>query len=434
MIQGVDCPKMDDSWLSAFILAALLLFTAYFALAETALSSVSKMRMKSRADKGDKNASRVLYILDNFDKAITTILIGTNITQIVAASMATLIVTRKWGNSAVAAATVIITIVVFFAGDMLPKSIGKKYCERFSLAVAPFLCFLMRVFSPISHFLAMIGAGVSRLTKGDSEFTVTEDELYDIIENMKDEGELDAERGELVHSALVFADVTVESILTARVDVKAIDIEDTSAEVLAFIKEQKHSRLPVYRDNVDNIIGVLQIRKYIKEWLRHGEGVSLESLLDEAYFVHQSANIDELLHEMSRKKLNMAIVTDSYGGTLGIVTVEDILEELVGEIWDEDDEIIESVKALEDGGFELDAGLSVEEAFELIGYEDPDDFDFEHKLLGEWVYEQFDLLPNEGDSFEYNSLEVTVAEKRQHRLIKLHARILEPRLKGGEEA
>ena len=424
---------MDDSWL-LIVLVILLFCAAFFALAETALSSVSKMRIKSRMDKGDKNAKRVMYILDNFDKAITTILIGTNITQIVVASLATIVATKKWGMSAIAVSTVITTIMVFFVGDMLPKSIGKKYCERFSLAVAPFLCLLMSVFSPLSRGLTLIGNWVSRITKGEPEVTVTEDELYDIIETMKDEGEIDAERGELVHSALMFADVTVESVLTSRVDVKAVDIEDSGEEVLAFIKEQKHSRLPVYRDNIDNVIGVLQIRKYIKAWLRQGGEVDLEGILDEAYFIHQSTKIDELLHEMSRKKLNMAIVTDNYGGTLGIVTVEDILEELVGEIWDEDDEVVENARALEDGSFELEASLSIEEAFELIGYEDPDDFDFEHKLLGEWAYEQFDLIPDEGDSFEYNGLEVTVAEKRQHRIIKLVARVRVSETEGGEPA
>ena len=195
--------------------------------------------------------------------------------------------------------------------------------------------------------------------------------MYDIIESMKDEGELDSEKGELVHSALVFGDVTVESVLTARVDIAAIDVEAGHEEILEFIKRQKHSRLPVYRGSIDNIIGILQIRRYIKAYLKQGKDVDLLSLLDDAYFVPQSAKIDEILSEMSRKKLNMVVVTDNYGGTLGIVTVEDILEELVGEIWDEDDEVVESFIRLEDGRFEIDAGMSVEDAFELMGFEDP---------------------------------------------------------------
>jgi putative hemolysin len=426
---------MDDgSLLSWLIIVVLLFLAAYFAVSETAFASVSRIRVKAVADKGDRRAKKALFILDNFDRAITTILIGTNIVHMVTAALVTVIVTRRWGVSVVAISTIITTIVVFFIGEMLPKSIGKKYSERFALACAGSLCFFMKIFFPISYVLTAIGNFAARLTKGDPEATVTEDELYDIIENMKDEGELDAEQGDLVHSALMFADVTVESVLTARVDVAAIDVDDSHEEILAFIKEQKHSRLPVFRGSIDNIIGILQIRKYIKAYLRQGGDINLEALLDEAYFVHQSTNIDELLPEMSRKKLNMAVVTDNYGGTLGIVTVEDILEELVGEIWDEDDEVVESFSVCDDGSFEIDAGLPVEEAFELMGYEDPADHDFEHKLMGEWAYEEFDRIPGEGDSFLYNGLVVTVSKMVQHRILKLNLRTAPSQTVEGGEA
>ena len=180
---------------------------------------------------------------------------------------------------------------------------------------------------------------------------------------MKDEGELDAQKGKLVHSALVFGDVTVESILTSRVDVASIDVEDSQEEILSYIKEQKHSRLPVYRDSIDTVIGILQIRKYIKAYIKYGRDLNIESLLDTPYFVHQSAKIDELLPEMSRKKINIAIVTDNYGGTVGIVTIEDILEELVGEIWDEDDVEIENFTVNPDGSFEINAQMDMEGRF-----------------------------------------------------------------------
>ncbi len=413
----------SDSWprllVIPVIILLLLLVAAYFAAAETALASVSRIRVKARQDKGDPRARRAMYVLDNFDKAITTILIGTNITHLAAASLATLFAVRIWGVGATALTTVVTTVLVFFIGEMLPKSIGKKYSERISLAVSSSLCFFMKLLTPLSAVLSAIGRGAARLTKGDAEVTVTEDELYDIIENMTDEGDIDAERGELVHSALMFADVTAESVLTSRVDVAAVDAEDSCEEILAFIKEQKHSRLPVYRGSIDNVIGVLQIRKYIKAWLREGKAVQLEPLLDEAYFIHRSTKIDELLEDMSRKKLNMAIVTDNYGGMLGIVTVEDILEELVGEIWDEDDDVVDPCVRLEDGSYLLQANLSVEEAFDWVDFEDPDDFDFEHKLIGEWAYEQFDHIPDEGDSFTYNGLRVQVAAMKKHRIVSL---------------
>ena len=427
---------MDDgSILSAFIILALLALAAYFAVCETAFASASRTRLRADQDRGDKRADKAVYVTEHFDKAITTILIGTNIVHIAASSYITVLVTRRWGVSCVTLSTVITTLVVFFAGEMLPKSIGKKYSERLALSTAGSLCFFMRIFTPISFVLTAIGNFISGLTRGDGEVSVTEDELYDIIENMTDEGELGEERGELVHSALSFGDVTVESIVTARVDLAAVDVEWEPERILAFIKKQRHSRLPVYEGSIDNVIGVLQIRKYIKAYLADKDHVAVRSLLDKAYFVHQSMNIDELLPYMSGNKINLAVVTDNYGGTLGIVTVEDILEELVGEIWDEDDVVVETCVQNDDGSFSFDAGVDIEDAFEFMEYEDPSEFDFEHKLLGEWAYEQFELIPHEGESFAYNGLLVTVTQIKKRRIMKLNIRPLPAENReGGEEA
>ncbi len=427
---------MDEgSILSCVIIAVLLLLSAYFSATETAFASVSRVRIKAAMDRGDRQAKKAMYVLDHFDQAITTILIGNNIVNLTVAALVTVLVTRRFGLSAVSISTICTTIAVFFAGEMLPKSIGKKRCDRIALSNAGSLYVLMRVLTPLSAVLTAIGNGVAKLTRGDPEVSVTEDELYDIIETMKDDGDLDAEQGELVHSALMFADVTVESVLTARVDVAAINIADSHEAILARVKEEKHSRLPVYRDSIDHIVGILQIRTYIKAYLKQGEALDLEGLLDEAFFVHQSASIAELLPEMSRQKQNIAIVTDNYGGTLGIVTVEDILEELVGEIWDEDDEVVETVSALSDGSWMLDAGLTLEEAFDCMDYSDPEDNAWEHKLLSEWAYETIGHIPQEGDSFDYHDLHLTVAEMRQNRIVKLRASILPPAAaEGGDEA
>ncbi|MEG2072883.1 MAG: hemolysin family protein [Oscillospiraceae bacterium] len=426
---------MDEgSWLSWIIIAMLIIMAAYFAMAETAFASVSRIKLKTEMDRGSTNAKKALFVLDNFDKAITTILIGTNIVHIVAAAMVTVLVTARWGVSAVTVSTLLTTFVIFFVGEMLPKSIGKKYSCRFSLSLAPSLCFFMKLFSPLAFVLSAIGNAVAKHTSGDGEVTVTEDELYDIIENMKDEGELDAQRGTLVHSALRFADVTAESIVTSRVDVAAIEVDTPLQEVLSFVKASRHSRFPVYKGSIDSVVGVLQIRKFIKAYLKQGDGLRLSSVLDEVYFAHQSTNIDELLTVMSRRRLNMAIVTDNYGGTLGIVTVEDILEELVGDIWDEDDDVREFYHQLPDGSFELDPELPIEECFELMDFDDPDDFDFEHKLLGEWVYEHFDCIPQKGDSFEYNGLGFTVSTMKGNRIIRLIAQKLpEEKHEGGHK-
>lgn len=423
---------MDDgSILSVLIILALLLFADYFAVCETSFAAVSRIRLKTAMERGDRRANKAMYVCERFDKAITTILIGTNIVHLSCASYVTVLVTRRWGLSAVTLSTFVTTLVVFFVGEMLPKSVAKKYSLRLALGTASSLVFFMHLLTPVSFVLTKIGELASRLTKGDSEVSVTEDELYDIIENMTDEGDLDSEQGDLVHSALAFGDLTAESILTARVDMETIDVDDPLEKILAQVKASRHSRIPVYQDSVDNIIGVLQIRRFMREYLQKREKTDLRSLLDEPYFVHQSAKIDELLSVMSSKKINMTIVADSYGGTVGIVTVEDILEELVGEIWDEDDEVVEPCVDHGDGSYSFDAGVDIEDAFEFMDYEDPDETDFDHKLLGEWAYEQFDAIPKEGDSFTYNGLRVTVEKVQQRRIMKLHIQRLP---EGGEKA
>ena len=427
---------MDDGSRLPWIFAiALVLCAAYFGVAETAFASASRNKLKTAADRGDPKAQKALEVLDNFDRAITTILIGTNIVHIAAASIVTVAVTRRWGLSAVSVSTILTTLVVFFAGEMLPKSIAKKYPERFSKATAGSLLTLMTLFYPLSAALTWIGQTAAKLTKGDAEISVTEDELYDIIEDMTEEGTLDEEQGDLISSALQFGDVTVESVLTPRVDLVAIDIADSLEEILSCIKSTNHSRLPVYEGSVDNIIGVLQIRRFIKAYLHEGNSLDIRPLLDEVFFVHQSSNIDELLPVMSKRRLNMAIVTDNYGGTLGLVTVEDILEELVGEIWDEDDVVEETVVDLPDGSVEADADESVSDVFEHMEFEDPEeDEELVNTLMGEWAYEQFTAIPRPGDSFRYHDLVVTVSKMEHNRILKLIVARKPEQEEGGEKA
>lgn len=425
--------EMDDaSRLSLIVVILLILCAAYFAVAETSFASVSKVRIKIRAERGEAKAIRALKVLDNFDLAITSILICTNIVHLSAASIATLAVTRMFPgvSGAVTISTFVMTLVVFFAGEMLPKSIAKKYSERLSLAVAGSLWFFMTVLKPLATLLTAIGNFAAKLAKADPQISVTEDEIYDIIEDMTEEGSLDEERGELISSALQFAETTVESILTSRVDIVALDIDDPVNEMLGTIRCETHSRLPVYEGSIDNIIGILSIRKFIKTYLREGEKMDVRALLDEPYFIHGSTNIDGLLPVMSKKRLNMAVVTDNYGGTLGIVTVEDILEELVGEIWDEDDVVEEPYVALDNGEWDCTAEMTVSDVFELLELDEDDDDEFTNKLLGEWAYEQFDNIPSVGDSFEYDNVAVTVSEMRNNRILRLRVRLID---EGGEE-
>ena len=412
---------MDDaSRLSLIVVILLILCAAYFAVAETSFASVSKVKIKIRAERGEPKAEKALKVLDNFDLAITSILICTNIVHLSAASIATLAVTRMFPGVSVAVtiSTFVMTLAVFFVGEMLPKSIAKKYSERLSLSVAGSLWFFMTVLRPLASVLTAIGNFAARFVKADPQISVTEDEIYDIIEDMTEEGSLDSERGELISSALQFAETTVESILTSRVDIVALDVDDSLDDILATIRAETHSRLPVYDGSIDNIIGILSIRKFIKTYLREGEKTDLRALLDEPYFIHGSTNIDALLPIMSKRRINMAVVADNYGGTLGIVTVEDILEELVGEIWDEDDVVEEPYTSLGDGAWDCTAEMAVSDVFELLEKDEEDD-EFTNKLLGEWAYEQFDLIPRVGDSFTYDDICVTVTEMRNNRILRL---------------
>ena len=426
---------MDDgSRLPWLIVIILILCAAYLALTETAFASASKPKLKAQAENGSRNAQLALDILDHFDKAITTILIGTNIVHLSAAAVVTVTVTKRWGLNAVTLSTILTTIAVFFAGEMLPKSIAKKFPEQAAASCAGTLKVLMSVFSPLSGLLTAIGERVSKAVKGEPELSVTEDELYDIIEDMTEEGALDEEQGELISSALQFGDLTVESVLTPRVDILAVDIKSAPAEILEAVKACNHSRLPVYESTVDHIVGILQIRRFIKAWLHQGDTVDISTLLDEPFFIHQSTNVDEVLPLMAKNRQSLAVVTDNYGGTLGLITVEDILEELVGEIWDEDDVIEESVTALGNNEYSVSADEHVSDTFEEIGFEDPEENEeLVDTVLGAWAYENFETIPHEGDSFVYHNLKVTAEEMDHNRIIRLKLAILPEKEEGGAE-
>lgn len=420
---------MDDggSLSSVIIIVILIIGAFYFAICETAFASVSRTRLKVMADKGNTSAKRALFITDNFERAITTILICTNIIHILAASIVTVNVTRIWGVSAVTLSTIIFTLIIFFFGEMLPKSIGRKYSEKFSLATSGILSFFMTILKPFAVALAWLGNAVAKMSKGDNEVSVTEDELYDIIEDMTEAGTLDEDQGELISSALQFQDVTVESILTSRVDIVSIDVDSTPEEIIEIIKNGNHSRLPVYENTIDKIIGILQIRKYIKAYLKKENVADIRSFLDAPIFVHQSAKIDDVLETMQKEKANVAVVTDNYGGTLGIVTVEDILEELVGEIWDEDDYVQESIIQITDSLYSIDATEPILTVLDVldIDYNDEVKEEYENKIMSELAFENFTEIPEEGDSFRFLNTLITVQMMKENRILRLKLKKLD---------
>ena len=411
---------MDPDSRTILIVCLLFIASAYFALTETAIASVSRSRIKVRADKGTPGARKVLYVLDNFEDAITTLLICTNIAHIAAAAIVTAAVSRRWGLTAVTASTFITTLAMFFVGEMLPKSIGKKLSERMSLACAGLLVVLMKVLKPVTFLLSGIGKLTLKIAGAGDEVSVTEDEIYDIIEDMTEEGSLDEEQSELISSALSFGDLTVTSIMTPRVDVEGIDINTPSEKILENLLSQNHSRLIVYDGTVDNVVGVLQLRRFLKSYISRKTIPNIRRMTDKVFFAHQSMPIDELFDNMTQNRFNIAVVLDGFGGTLGIVTIEDIIEEIVGEIWDEDDEIKEPIVRLSDDTILASCDETVESAFDEIGYEEKDEAEadrFTNLLLCDFIFEKLGSVPKKGDSFGYNNLKIRVEEVDHNRVL-----------------
>ena len=330
---------MDDSPAGSIILFVLCMIgSAYFSGTEISLASVNRIHMMSRAGAGVKRAQRVLYILDNFDEALSVLLIGNNIVNIGCATLSVVIATRLWGSGSVSVATVVTTVIIFMFGEMLPKCFARSCNEKFAEAVSGSLIFLMRVLKPLSLFFTSISNLASKPFKKRAveEVTMTEDELFDIVENISEEDGFDADTGKLVKSAMNFSGLTVKDVMLPFGEVVTVKTSMKTPEILKVIKSCSHSRIPVI-DRKGEIKGILQIRKFLKAYVKAKHNIILASVIDYPYFTKPDVLIDDLLSLMSNHRRNLAVVKSDEGEILGIITIEDILEELVGEIYDEDD-------------------------------------------------------------------------------------------------
>ena len=327
-----------DSRISIIFILILLILAALFAVAETAFASASQSKLKVSADRGDERAERAVNILDNIESAISTLLICTNIVHLTIATVVTVMVTRLWGLGLVSVSTIITTLVVFFAGEMLPKSIAKKNPEKFALHTAGLLSVMMKIFDPLARLLTWIGLQAAKLTKGEPEISVTEDELLDIFEDLAEEGVLDDDQEDMMSSVLEFTDTKTGRILTPKKKIIGIDVNMSKEDIFELINTLNHSRVVVYDGVIDNVLGILRIREYLKEYLKTREIPDVRDIMDEPYYVSSKTMADELLEEMSRARQNIALVKGVNGKFIGLVSIEDILEELVGDIFDESDE------------------------------------------------------------------------------------------------
>lgn len=410
-----------DPWSTIAICVVLLLLSAFFSSTETAFSSVSKIRLKNLADNGNKKAKTALYVAERYSKALTTILVGNNIVNIANSALATVFFVNIFGEAqGTVISTVVITIVVLIFGEVLPKNIAIDNAEKICMTFAPVLKFLMVLLTPLSIILMGINKLYKKLARNSNhqEPSVTEDELKYIIESIEEEGVLEQQESELVQSALEFDEKTAEEILTPRVDMVAIDIDDSVEEITELVLKERYSRIPVYRDNIDKIIGVLHTRDYLEALVNNNEKPNIEAMLQPAHFIYKTKKLSALLADFKYNKIHLAVVTDDYGGILGIVTMEDLLEQIVGEIWDEDEEVEKMSLKISDNKYEVSGDMPISDMLEL--FDKPTKYiETESNSVGGWALEQLANIPEPGEQFTYKELEITIREVLDQRILSM---------------
>lgn len=415
---------MQEATLSSYLLIVLLIaFSAFFSGSEISYSSLNALRMKNAAESGGIAAKAAYWIYQAYDSALVTILIGNNLVNIASSSVATLIAVSLLGDEGAWAATAVMTVLILTFGEIIPKIIAVQLPEGFAKFVALPLRVMMFITKPIvwvfNKLLMLLDRVWARF--GESGPTVTEDDLETILETVEDEGVIDEDRAELLQSALDFGDVLAYEIITPRVDMLAIDIEDDWEEVLKTAYDSPYSRIPVYEDTIDNIIGILHLNHFFKELVEQPQ-FDLRSILMPVNFVHKTMPLDDVLTVMKKRQCHMVIVTDEYGGTMGCLTMEDVLEQLVGDIWDESDEIVDEFVQTGENTYEADGDMRIYDFFEELDIDDRD-FDDDNATLGGWAIEMLGDYPKVGDSFDYKNLTITVKKLQNLRVIRLAVQV-----------
>lgn len=415
---------MDSDGAMYLLLCILIMLSAFFSAAETTFLSVNKIRLKNYADNGNKKAEIALKIADNYDSTLSTILVGNNVVNIASASVATVLFTKLVGQHyGAAVSTVVMTILVLIFGEVLPKSFAKANAEKLSLIMSKPLYFCIVILKPIVAIFVKLTEFAKRLSKAEVEPSVTEEELKYIIESIEEEGVLEQKESELVRSALEFDDITVKEILTPRVDIVAVEINDSIDEAIELIKENGYSRMPVYEKSIDKVVGIVRARDIMLAKLS-GKDLKIKDMLKQCLFIHKNMNISQLLNAFQEKNMHVAIVSDDYGGTMGLVTMEDVLEELVGDIWDEYDEVIEEFVQISDNEYEISGNLDIYEMLERLDISEKG-FDCDYSTVGGWVIENLEKIPIKGDKFTFRNLDVTVTEVLEQRVVKIKVKLIE---------
>lgn len=409
---------MDENGTLVLALIALVAMSAFFSASETAYTSLNRARLKAMVNGGDRRAAKALALSENYDRLLSGILVGNNIVNILSASLATVLFVRLLGGAGVSVSTAVMTIVVLMFGEIAPKTIAKDRPEEVALAVCPLLSAILVVLTPIVFLTTCWQKLIYRIVPPSKDRGLNEEELITIVEEAENEGEIDEHEGELIRSAIEFNDMTAEDILTPRVDIVSAEVSSTPDEIARIFQDSGRSRIPVYEDNIDNIVGIL----HEKDFYRLRGKAHLKEMMSEPLCVVPSTRLAVLLKLLQRTKNHMAVVVDEYGGVVGIVTMEDILEELVGEIWDEHDEVVHDIVRLSEDEWQVNGGASLDDLRQELPIGD----EFESVTVNGWVLEVLGHLPQPGDAFNYGNLHVTVQRVARRRVEQVRIKRTKP--------
>ncbi len=411
---------MDQYIFYIIAMVACVICSAFFSATETAFSSYNRTRIKTLAEKGSKRASLVLKLSENYDKLLSTILIGNNIVNIAAASLGTVMFVKIYGDIGATISTVVITVVVLIFGEISPKSIAKDFPEKFAMFSAPIIRFLIWILLPVNFLFTMWKKFLSLFFKDKGDDKMSQEELLMLVDEVQEEGSIDDSEGNLLRNAIEFSDLRAEEILTHRVDIESLSVDSSKEEIADMFATSKFSRLLVYKDDIDNIVGVLHIKDfYTKDGITDK---SVEEIMTTPIFIHKTEKASSLLKRLQTEKSHIAVVLDEFGGTLGIVTMEDILEELVGEIWDEHDDVLEDFKQVGEGEYLVNCDMSMDDFCNFFDVKT----DSDSSTLNGWIAEKLDKVPEKDDNFLFENLDITVTETDAHRVMSALVKVTAP--------
>ena len=391
----------------------LILLSAFFSSSEIAYSSINRVRLETMVDGEDKRAKVAYYIYSHFERALTTILIGNNLVNIAASTVATYLAITTYGEKATTVAALAMTIAILIFGETTPKIIAKRHSLNAALFAARPLRLLMKLFAPV----LLITEPIIKIMRGrfqgesldrEEQSEAVEEELVNLLDTVELEGIIDESRRNILSSALDFTERTVNEILIPRVDMYAVDLDDERDEIIEQIQASPYTRIPMYEKTMDNIVGILYLNHFYRDIIDKPD-LDLRDLLRSPIYLYKTTRLPNALEKLRQSQIHLGIVTDDYGGCIGIVTIEDIMETLVGEIWDEDDEVYHEVQQLSENSYELDGDMSLSDLIDLMEW-DEDEFEFDSDTVGGWCIEMIEGYPQEGDSFEYENVIVTVLE------------------------